>query len=187
MPGQRRLKIAGGTARGLPLTEPRGVRLRPTSGLIREAIFNILRDRIEGATVADLFAGTGALGIEALSQGAARAVFVEAEAACCQAILQTIARAGFGGRASVLRGRLPGALSGIGERFDIVFMDPPYADESGPATLERVAGIVAPGGTVVYEHASRYNPPERPPGLVLVERRVYGDSALALFAPEEEE
>ncbi len=187
MPAPRRLRVAGGTARGLPLAEPRGVRLRPTSGLVREAIFNILRERIEGATVADLFAGTGALGIEALSHGAARAVFVEGEAACCQAILQSLARASFGDRASVLRGRLPGALSGIKERFDIVFIDPPYADENGPATLDRVATIVAPGSTVVYEHASRYNPPERPPGLILVERRLYGDSALALYAPQEGE
>ncbi|KAA0226890.1 16S rRNA (guanine(966)-N(2))-methyltransferase RsmD, partial [bacterium] len=84
-----RLRISGGTAKGLPLAEPRGHRLRPTSGLVREAIFNILGDRVSGSAVLDLFAGTGALGIEALSRGAASAVFVESEPAACQAILQS--------------------------------------------------------------------------------------------------
>jgi len=171
----------------MPLAQPRGVRLRPTSSLLREAIFNIIRDRIEDAKVLDLFAGTGALGIEALSLGAAHATFVEAEPRCCQAILSSIARAAFQSKATVLRGRLPAALGSLDGRFDIVLMDPPYGDAASGPTLEAVALLVAEGGLVVYEHASRYNPPERPPGLVLEERRVYGDSAIALYTLEEKE
>ncbi|HEY4668458.1 MAG TPA: 16S rRNA (guanine(966)-N(2))-methyltransferase RsmD [Tepidiformaceae bacterium] len=180
-----KLRITGGSARGLPISEPRGLRLRPTSGLVREAIFNILGDRVTSATVLDLFAGTGALGIEALSRGATRAVFIDAAQVSCQAILQTLARAGFSGSAIVLRGRLPGALRNVSEQFDIVTMDPPYDSEAAEPTLVEIHEFVQPGGVVVYEHGSRYNPPERPAGLRLLERRVYGDSAIALYEHQE--
>jgi 16S rRNA (guanine966-N2)-methyltransferase len=182
-----KLRIAGGSARGLPLTEPRGLRLRPTSGLVREAIFNILGDTVTDAAVLDLYAGTGALGIEALSRGAARAVFIDGEAASCQAILATLARAAFTDRATVLRGRLPRALNASLGLFDLIVMDPPYQEETAAETLLLLSQHLSPGGTVVYEHGSRYNPPERPSGLVQTERRVYGDSAIVLYAPQEGE
>ena len=178
----RGVRIAGGVARGTPLVEPRGVRLRPTSGLVREAVFNILGDQVDGARVLDLYAGTGALGIEALSRGATHATFVEGEAACVEAILQSLSRTGLSGRATVLRGRLPAAAARLEpEAFDLVFLDPPYNDEGAEETLMAVARLLAPGGTVVFEHGSRYNPPERPGGLRIAERRVYGDSAIALY------
>lgn len=183
MPSSR-LRIAGGERRGLPISEPRGVRLRPTSGLVREAIFNILGDAVTGARVLDLYAGTGALGIEALSRGAASAVFVEGEQACCTAILETLARAGLAAQGKVLRGRLPAALRSAGGPFDLILLDPPYADESAPETLILLAPMLEGDGWIVYEHGSRYNPPERPAGLRLVERRVYGDSAIAFYRQE---
>lgn len=186
MPSSR-LKVTGGTARGIPLQEPRGLRLRPTSGLVREALFNILGDLVVDTRVLDLYAGTGALGIEALSRGAAHATFVEGDQAGCNAILQSLARVGFGERAKVLRGRLPAALSSLEGPFALVFMDPPYGLETADDTLHAVATVMSPLGLLVYEHASRYNPPERPAGLVLQERRVYGDSALALYARQESE
>jgi 16S rRNA (guanine(966)-N(2))-methyltransferase RsmD len=181
------VRISGGTARGVPLAEPRGVRLRPTSGLLREAIFNILGERIEGAAVLDLYAGTGALGIESLSRGASSATFVEGEAGAVQAILQSLARTGFGERGKVVRGRLPGALTFLDGVFDVVFLDPPYADKAGNEALAALRRLLAPGGLVVYEHGSRYNPPERPEGLYQLERRIYGDSAIALYAHQEGE
>lgn len=184
---QSRLKIAGGSARGLPITEPRGVRLRPTSGLVREAIFNILGDVTDGARVLDVYAGTGALGLEALSRGAAETVFVEGEPAACQAILQTLARAGFRDRGTVVRGRLPGALASIEGDFDLVLMDPPYQSDTAEETLLRLPPLLRAGGLIVYEHGSRYNPPERPPGLRLQERRIYGDTAIALYEVQEGE
>ncbi|MCE7929330.1 MAG: 16S rRNA (guanine(966)-N(2))-methyltransferase RsmD [Dehalococcoidia bacterium] len=180
-----RLRISGGTAKGLPLAEPRGHRLRPTSGLVREAIFNILGDRVSGSAVLDLFAGTGALGIEALSRGAASAVFVESEPAACQAILQSLARAGFTKSGRVIRGRVPAALRSLEGEFNVVFLDPPYDFEGAEEALAALGPFVAPGGTVVYEHGSRYNPPERPGGLWMQERRIYGDSAIALYAGQE--
>lgn len=181
-----RLRIAGGTARGVPLTEPKGMRLRPTSALVREAIFNIL-ENVEGASVLDLFAGTGALGIEALSRGAERATFIEGEAAACQAIHQSLARAGFGGQATVVRGRLPGALSTVAGPFELILMDPPYQLSEIEPVIEAAVRLLADGGTLVYEHGSRYNPPGQPGGLKLLDRRTYGDSAIALYARQERE
>jgi len=163
------------------------MRLRPTSGLLREAIFNILGDLVENARVLDLYAGTGALGIEAISRGAASAVFVEAEAAATRAILESLARAVFSERGTVLRGRLPAALQAVEGPFDIILMDPPYGLEGVEETLAGLAPLLAARGLVVYEHGSRYNPPERPEGLHLTERRIYGDSAIALYAAEETE
>ncbi len=182
-----RMRITGGTARGVPLTEPRGVRLRPTSGLVREAIFNILGDEVQDARVLDIYAGTGSLGIEALSRGAASVIFVEGEAASCTAIHASLARTRFTASAKVMRGRLPGAISSLEGPFDLILMDPPYADESAPETLIQVASLLAPGGVVVYEHGSRYNPPERPGTLQLSDSRVYGDSAIALYRHKESE
>lgn len=180
-------RITGGQNRGLPLVEPRGLRLRPTSGLVREAIFNIVGPRIEGSRVLDLYAGTGALGIESLSRGAEAAVFVDAEASSCQAILQSLARASYTTAATVIRGRLPASVKDLTGEFDVIFIDPPYQSDFGAETLACIASHLAPDGLVVYEHASRYNPAERPAGLALVERRVYGDSAIALYAHEEGE
>lgn len=179
------VRISGGSARGVPLTEPRGVRLRPTSGLVREAIFNILGDQISDADVLDLFAGTGALGIEALSRGAKHATFYEAEAGAVTAILASLARTGLSDRTKVVRGRLPAALTNLHGTFDLIFLDPPYGDEAAEPTLMSVDRLLAEGGVVVYEHASRYNPPERPARLRQTERRVYGDTAIALYTLQE--
>ena len=163
------------------------MRLRPTSGLVREALFNILGDRVEGAGVLDLYAGTGALGIEALSRGAASATFVEGEAGAVTAILQSLARTGLAAKGKVIRGRLPTALSTLSGPFELIFMDPPYNDPAAEETLMALRPLLAKGGTVVYEHGSRYNPPQRLPGLDLEDRRVYGDSALAFYVRQEGE
>ncbi len=180
-----RLRIAGGSARGVPLAEPKGVRLRPTTGLVREAVFNILGDVVDGARVLDLYAGTGALGIEALSRGAAHATLIEAEPGCCAAILQSLARTAMAERAIVLRGRLPAALKNLAPGFELILMDPPYGAEDAEVVLIGAAALLAENGWIVFEHGSRYNPPERPAGLSLADRRVYGDSAVAFYRRQE--
>ena len=84
-----------------------------------------------------------------------------------------------------MRGALPGALASLEGPFDLVFLDPPYDSERAAPTLAGAAPLLAAGGAVVHEHRSRYNPPERPPGLALAERRVYGDTAVAFYEPLE--
>ena len=180
-----RVRVTGGSLRGFQLAEPGGARLRPTSSRVREAIFNVLAARIEGASVLDLFAGTGALGIEALSRGAGRAVFVESYRSAARAIVQSLARAGVAEQGSVVRGALPGALDSLDGPFDLIFLDPPYDSDQALPTLSALAPLLASGGLVVYEHRSRYNPAERPLGLTLTDRRVYGDTAVAFLMPLE--
>ncbi len=179
---QARVRVTGGDLRGFQLAEPGGARLRPTSARVREAVFNVLAARVEGAAALDLFAGTGALGIEALSRGASRAVFVESRRQTARAIVQSLARAGLGERGSVVRGALPGALDSLEGPFGLVFLDPPYDSGEAAPTLSALGPLLAPEGVVVYEHRSRYNPPDRPHGLTLSDRRVYGDTAVAFFA-----
>jgi 16S rRNA (guanine966-N2)-methyltransferase len=137
--------------------------------------------------VLDLYAGSGALGLEALSRGATHATFIDESQACLTAISQTLDGMKMRDAATLVRGSLPAALERFERTADIAFLDPPYEDQSALQTLGRVGRHLHPEGTVVYEHASRYNPPERPAGLILRQRRVYGDSAIALYALQEGE
>ena len=180
-----RVRVTGGELRGFQLAEPGGARLRPTSALVREAVFNALGGRVAGAAALDLFAGTGALGIEALSRGAARAVFVEQHRGAARGIARSLARAGLAERGTVVRGALPGALTALEGPFDLIFLDPPWDSERGAPTLAGCAPLLAAGGLIVHEHRSRYNPPERPPGLAVADRRAYGDTAVAFLEPLE--
>jgi 16S rRNA (guanine966-N2)-methyltransferase len=181
----QRIRIFGGSLQGTQLSSPRGTSTRPTTGLVREAIFNILGGSFEGAPVLDLFAGTGALGIEAVSRGASGALFVDSSGAACRAISKSLHTCGIDDLCSAMRAKLPAALGRIEGQFAAVFVDPPYEETSGPETLERCSAFVAEGGVLVYEHRSGYNPPKQPKGLKLTDRRTYGDTGIALYQPQE--
>ena len=181
-----RIRISGGSLQGQTLTSPRGGRTRPTTGRVREAIFNILRGSFESGPVLDLFAGTGALGIEAVSRGATEAVFVEASSGATKAIADSIERCGISERCSIVRGRLPAALEQIKGRFLTVFLDPPYEGDAGRQTLDRCSPLIGQDGILVYEHRSSYNPPEQAMGLELIDSRTYGDTGVALYQPQEQ-
>src|SRR3712207_9222642 len=122
------MRIIAGTARGIRLAPvPRGV--RPTSDRVRESVFNSLGQFFEGGCVLDLYAGTGALGIEALSRGCERAVFVERDGAALAAITENLRRTGFADRAEVIRGDVGRTLDRMvadGRQFNLIFADPPY-------------------------------------------------------------
>ena len=179
-----RLRVVGGSLRGRKLeVAERGV--RPTSERAREAIFDILGPaRVVGAAVLDLYAGSGALGVEALSRGAARAEFVERDPAVARLLRENLAALGVSDRARVSiadldRGDLPAELSGP---WDLVFLDPPYAGEGGTRWLERLPRLPWPpdGGLVIYEHRSGIEIPP-PPGLALAVERAYGDTAVSIY------
>jgi len=183
-------RAAGGADRGARagrLPTPVGDAVRPTSDRVREALFGRLGE-LEGARVLDLFAGTGALGIEALSRGAAYAVFVERAPAALVALRANLAALGLEGTARVVRGNAVAAVARLGragERFDLILLDPPYASgEAAPALRALVAsGALAPDATVVVESGRRHPVPPVP-GLRRVDERRYGDTVLLTLAPE---
>ncbi|MDQ3931474.1 MAG: 16S rRNA (guanine(966)-N(2))-methyltransferase RsmD [Actinomycetota bacterium] len=176
------MRVIAGVARGRRLTAPLGPDTRPTSDRVKEALFSALALRLRGARVADLYAGSGALGIEALSRGAERATFVERARPAQDALSDNLARTGLVAQAVVLREDVAKALQvGLpGAPFDIVLIDPPYRVD--PAELEEVLRLVTdvmvPGGVVVVELGRRTPPPAWPERLLPRRTRRYGDTLL---------
>ncbi len=175
------MRIVAGTARGRPLLAPRSLSTRPTSDKVRAAIFNLLGQFFEGGRVLDLYAGTGALALEALSRGCERAVCVEQDRAAAELILRNAAACGFPERVEVRRERVEAALPRLaGGAFTLCLLDPPYA--LGPeAALALLAPALAPGAAVVAEHDVRRPPPETVGDLALLDRRSYGDSGVTIY------
>ena len=167
--------MVAGEARGLRLAVPPGDGTRPTSDRVREAVFNALDslDALEDARVLDAYAGSGALGIEALSRGAARATFAETDRAARDVVSANLERTGFGPRAEVVGA--DGA--GIAARgpWDLVLLDPPYAFDEWPALLAAVAEGLAPGGVAVVESDREV---ELGPDLAGIRVRRYGGTVV---------
>lgn len=180
------MRIVGGQHRGVALEAPKGDRTRPTTDRLRESLFNILThrygDRLEGARVLDLFAGTGALGLEALSRGAAFALFVETAADARAVIRRNIDALGAVGRTRVWRrdAAKPGPCPVA--PFDLVFADPPYGRGLGEAALAAVAaeGWVKHGALAILEERSD-TIPSTVTGWRALDTRTFGDSAVAIF------
>ncbi len=150
------LRVIAGEARGRRLTTPEGTDVRPTTARVREAVFNSLHSSglIEGAAVLDLFAGSGALGLEAVSRGATSATFVESARPALVALEHNIAATGLGDRCRVVPGEVMGVLPRLGQHYDVALCDPPYRFDAWPELLERLPAdvvvteshdVVAPG------------------------------------------
>lgn len=152
---------------------------------MREALFDILGARVAGAAFLDLFAGTGAVGLEALSRGADKVVFVESDARAARLISSNVRDAGLPGRVAVIGSDVTRALerlSAAGESFSIAFLDPPYAAGAEPEILDRTAAMVAAGGILIVEHGGRdATEIGAPAGLRAGRRYRYGDSRLSVF------
>jgi 16S rRNA (guanine966-N2)-methyltransferase len=180
--------------RGVRLRAKGRGRVRPTAGRVKDALFNTLGSRIAGARVLDLFAGTGRLGMEALSRGALEAVFVERDARNAALIRKTLAAAGLSARAAVRRANALTEVAVLGERgraFDLIILDPPYGEGLQAETLRRVAaaGILAGEGLVIAEGHWRDDPGVID-GLECVRTMRYGETALWMYthsAKREEE
>jgi 16S rRNA (guanine966-N2)-methyltransferase len=185
------MRITGGMYASRALRAPRGQATRPTSDRVREALFGILASAgvLKDARVLDLFAGTGALALEALSRGAARAILVESSREALAALKANVTALAADDRATVIAADIRRAIARIVRHgpFDLVFADPPWSlvETGHPAralsALAR-AGVLAPGAWVVLEHASRTGPPDAAP-LLQLETRSYGDTALTFYKP----
>lgn len=181
------MRVIAGTARGRPLKAPAGRSTRPTSDRVREAMFSSLAGDIPGAVVLDLFAGTGALGIEALSRGAAHATFVELAAAVVAVLTDNVARADVADRATIVRGDAAAFVRGAhGRQFSVVLCDPPY-DHALSGVLQHISDLADAGGlspdAVVVVERERRDPAladlDALSDLLAVDRvRSYGDTVL---------
>lgn len=173
-------RITGGSHRGRRLKVPPGLGVRPTSDRVKQALFNILGPQVVGARVLDLFAGSGALGLEALSRGASTCLFVERHPRALAALRENLAGLGMEDRGRVLaldvRRSLP-ALKREGG-FELVLADPPYEKGLVGAALAAAAAALVPGGTLVVEH-SPGEPPGEVEGLRLYDQRGYGQTRLS--------
>jgi 16S rRNA (guanine(966)-N(2))-methyltransferase RsmD len=180
------MRITGGVAKGIPIKAPKGLETRPTSDKVREAVFQTLEGLLEGRRALDLFAGSGALGLEALSRGADSCVFVEKSLATAKILLENVNKAGFREKADIIRTDFRNAARTLhkkGELFDLIFIDPPY--EGG--YLEEVASIlvshpiITPDAVLVVEHFKKTIPPPEIAGISLSRTRFYGQTGITYY------
>ncbi|WP_426036346.1 16S rRNA (guanine(966)-N(2))-methyltransferase RsmD [Cypionkella sp. TWP1-2-1b2] len=181
------MRIIGGSARGLHLT-PVGIgdaqaHLRPTSDRVRESIFNLLinggyGNPLRDARVLDVFAGTGALGLEALSRGAASATFLENGAAATALLKRNIALMRAEGACEILRRDATKPSLNPGAAFDLIFLDPPYGKAMGEVALTALTPWLAPEALVIWEESTKPIPPA---GFELLDQRKYGDTLVTLL------
>jgi 16S rRNA (guanine966-N2)-methyltransferase len=184
------MRIIAGELKGRRLRTPTWEGLRPTSDKLRETLFNIIAGQVAGARVLDLYAGTGAIGIEALSRGAAHVTFVEDDVRAIRLIEQNLRQSGIPERYAIIRFRLGtrqnrNDLMRLLQRraFDLVLLDPPY-DESDLASAVALAEpLLAPGGLLVLEHARRRTAPHAAGAIVRTRTVKSGDSALSFYEP----
>lgn len=180
------MRVIAGTARGRPLVAPRGAPTRPITDRVKETLFGILADRVIDARVLDLYAGSGAVGIEALSRGAASCDFVEHDRRAVAAIRENLQRADVVEDASVHAVDVMRWLErSQNDRFGLVFLDPPYEERAILAPLERLVTRLAPDATVVVKHHWRTPIPE-PPGLGRWRERRFGETTLTFLAATDE-
>jgi 16S rRNA (guanine(966)-N(2))-methyltransferase RsmD len=181
------MRIIGGTAKGKKLAVFSGGQIRPTPDRVREAIFSIIFSRLgslSGKSVLDLFAGTGAMAIEAMSRGAERAILIDQGDQAASLIPANLKACGMEQRGAFFRADVPSALPRLaGDCFDLIFLDPPYGRSYVPSTVEAISRLrlLAPGGLICAEAEGRDEIPDACGDLVRVDRRDYGSTGVHLF------
>jgi len=175
------MRVITGTARGVPLKAPKGMDTRPTMDQVKEGIFSAIQFEVEGRRALDLFAGSGQLGIEALSRGAKRAVFVDSAKASCGVVLENIHTTGFENEAQVMNAEYASYLLRCTETFDIAFLDPPYRTGTLTKALLAVTPHMNRGGIVICEHPTDEELPETAGEFVRVRDYRYGKILLTAY------
>jgi len=185
------MRIIGGRSKGRVLASPKGQAIRPTSDRVKESIFNALQDKMAGKVVLDLFAGTGNLGIEALSRGAKKVIFVEKERQALGLIQRNLTQFGLEERSEILPRdvkRAIGILKQRGECFDLILMDPPYEKGLIRKTLLELNSqqIYHKDSILVIEHNRREPLPHILEGWNLIRQRRMGDTVISFLTPQED-
>ncbi len=177
------MRVIAGKARGTQLKTPEGLKTRPTSDRVKEALFSIIQFDIPGAKVLDLFGGTGQLGIEALSRGAKSAVFVDAGEEACRLIRENLRRTKLEENSRVIRGDYLHFLENTRDFYDIVLLDPPYAEVFLENALKKLAeiDILQSGGIIVAERPAGKALPVDLPGFFRSRDYKYGNTLLTLY------
>ena len=181
------MRVITGKARGIQLKTPQGMLTRPTADRVKEALFSIIRFDVANAKVLDLFGGTGQLGIEALSQGAGSAVFVDAREEACSLIRENLKKTHLENQATVVRADYMEYLHRCREQFDIIFLDPPYAEVFLENALNQITeiDILHSGGIIVTERPVDKELNQTFPGYSRSKDYKYGKTLLAIYAKDE--
>lgn len=178
------MRVIAGTLKGRRLDAPTWEGLRPTSAKLRETLFNVLAPRVAGARLVDGFAGSGAIGIEALSRGAAEVAFIARDPRAIRLIEANLARCAVRTGYAIVRAPFERGVRELGGTFDVVVLDPPYHQGSGEdvaAVLDAATAVMAPGAVLVLEHAKRRTTPDATTSLKRTRQIVSGDSALSFY------
>ncbi len=186
------MRVITGSAKGKPLKTVKGRDIRPTSDRVKESLFNVIGQRVADADFLDLFAGSGNVGIEALSRGANSCVFVELMTPHLKVVEENLAYTGLQNRAELLRRDARAAVADLAQRqrrFDLIFVDPPYGQGLVPAALDLIAkhGLLAEGGWVICEHHGKDPIPDTVPladqagGLTKFRELVFGETVLSIY------
>lgn len=179
------MRVIAGQARGIPLRTPRDRATRPITDRVKETLFGILGEAVVDARVLDLYAGSGAIGIEALSRGAAACTFVDHAREALSVLRANLERTGLAGTATVVGGDVLRWLDRApAHRYQLAFLDPPYAVRDIVAPLDRLPSLLAPGATVVVKHFWR-TPVPVPHGLRLWRERRFGETSLTFLVTDE--
>ena len=185
------MRVIAGSAKGRRLRSVQGMDTRPTTDRVKEALFSILNGRVNDAQFLDLYAGNGGIGIEALSRGAAKAIFIDKSPLCTQMIRTNLSIVNFFDRSEVYTNDVLRALSILGKRklvFDIIFLDPPYHQDLIGKTLRLISEyeLLASGGIVVVEHSKKEEITPEVLKLVRVRSEQYGDTVLGFYRHKED-
>lgn len=177
------VRVIGGDAKGRLLKSPTGQRTRPTSNLVRSAIFSMLEPYIDSARVLDLFSGTGALGVEALSRGADWVDFFESDSRQCSAIKENLKSLDYVAYGQVHRAPAERATAMMDGPYDVILMDPPYAYDKLEPLLEEIgeSSLSQSGSVVAVEHSHRQDLPLEVDGLRLIKQRRYGETMVTVY------
>lgn len=177
------LRIIAGTLGGRTIAAPDGNKTHPMSERVRNAVFNSLADSVKGAYVLDAFAGTGAVGIEAISRGAKFTTFIERDRLAQKVLSENIEKLGISSKTKVVKASVSSWCDTYeGQQFDLIFADPPYHDPQF-STVNKILGLLKPNGLMVLSHTGRFESPTLP-GVVVVDNRGYGDAAITFFRQE---